>query len=106
MTWRRRAAATPADRGSLDLAAAPCPAALELISGRGHYERVIRAVVDAQQDFFEKGPEYLKPLPMILVADQLGIHVATVSRAVSEKPLMISSRIEFGSSVRGLSLVT
>lgn len=47
--------------------------------------RVIRAVVDAQQEFFEKGPESLKPLPMIGVADQLGIHVATVSRAVSEK---------------------
>jgi RNA polymerase sigma-54 factor len=47
--------------------------------------RVIRAVVDAQRDFFDKGPEYLRPLPMILVADQLGIHVATVSRAVSEK---------------------
>ena len=47
--------------------------------------RVIRAVVDAQQEFFDKGPEFLKPLPMIQVADQLGIHVATVSRAVSEK---------------------
>jgi RNA polymerase sigma-54 factor len=48
-------------------------------------QRVIRAVVDAQRDFFDHGPEHLKPLPMILVADQLGIHVATVSRAVSEK---------------------
>ncbi|CAN5536657.1 RNA polymerase factor sigma-54 [soil metagenome] len=48
-------------------------------------QRVIRQVVDAQRDFFEKGPEHLKPLPMIQVADQLGIHVATVSRAVSEK---------------------
>jgi RNA polymerase sigma-54 factor len=47
--------------------------------------RVIRQVVDAQREFFEKGPEYLKPLPMIEVADRLGIHVATVSRAVSEK---------------------
>lgn len=47
--------------------------------------RVIRAVVDAQRDFFDRGPEHLKPLPMIQVADQLGIHVATVSRAVSEK---------------------
>jgi RNA polymerase sigma-54 factor len=47
--------------------------------------RVIRAVVDAQRDFFDKGPEFLRPLPMIHVADQLGIHVATVSRAVSEK---------------------
>jgi RNA polymerase sigma-54 factor len=48
-------------------------------------KRVIRAVVDAQREFFDKGPEYLRPLPMISVADQLGIHVATVSRAVSEK---------------------
>jgi RNA polymerase sigma-54 factor len=48
-------------------------------------ERVIRAVVDHQREFFEKGPESLKPLPMIQVADELGIHVATVSRAVSEK---------------------
>src|ERR1043165_8028569 len=48
-------------------------------------QRVIRAVVDAQLEFFEKGPEFLRPLPMIQVADQLGIHVATVSRAVSEK---------------------
>lgn len=47
--------------------------------------RVIRAVVEAQKEFFDKGPEHLKPLPMIQVADQLGIHVATVSRAVSEK---------------------
>ncbi len=47
--------------------------------------RVIRAVVAAQREFFDKGPEYLRPLPMIQVADQLGIHVATVSRAVSEK---------------------
>jgi RNA polymerase sigma-54 factor len=52
---------------------------------RSTIQRVIRAVVDAQVEFFEKGPEHLKPLPMIQVADQLGIHVATVSRAVSEK---------------------
>ena len=52
---------------------------------RSTIHRVIRAVVNAQRDFFDKGPEHLKPLPMINVADQLGIHVATVSRAVSEK---------------------
>ena len=52
---------------------------------RGTIMRVIRIVVDAQRDFFDKGPEYLRSLPMIDVAAQLGIHVATVSRAVSEK---------------------
>ncbi|MEM9914183.1 MAG: RNA polymerase factor sigma-54 [Planctomycetota bacterium] len=49
--------------------------------------RVIGVVVEAQREFFEQGPQALKPLPMTLVADQLGIHVATVSRAVSEKYL-------------------
>ncbi len=49
--------------------------------------RVINVVIDAQREFFDLGPQHLKPLPMTLVADQLGIHVATVSRAVSEKYL-------------------
>ncbi|MCE9590010.1 MAG: RNA polymerase factor sigma-54 [Planctomycetes bacterium] len=47
--------------------------------------RVINVVIEAQRDFFDLGPQALKPLPMTQVADQLGIHVATVSRAVSEK---------------------
>ena len=49
--------------------------------------RVIGVVIEAQREFFDQGPQALKPLPMTLVADQLGIHVATVSRAVSEKYL-------------------
>lgn len=49
--------------------------------------RVVRAVVAAQRDYFDFGPQALKPLPMTQVAEQLGIHVATVSRAVSEKHL-------------------
>ncbi len=56
-----------------------------LVQRRSTIARVIRVVVDTQRDFFELGPEALKPLPMVQVADQLGIHVATVSRAVSEK---------------------
>jgi RNA polymerase sigma-54 factor len=50
--------------------------------------RVINAVIDEQREFFDYGPEALKPLPMKTIADRLGIHVATVSRAVSEKYLM------------------
>jgi RNA polymerase sigma-54 factor len=49
--------------------------------------RVIQAVVAAQRDFFDQGPQSMKPLPMTLVAEQLGIHVATVSRAVAGKHL-------------------
>lgn len=50
--------------------------------------RVIDVVLDEQREFFDRGPEALKPLPMTQVAEQLGIHVATVSRAVSDKHLM------------------
>jgi len=50
--------------------------------------RVVNAVVDEQRDYFDFGPEALKPLPMQPIADRLGIHVATVSRAVSEKYIM------------------
>ncbi len=51
-------------------------------------QRVLNVVVEAQRDFFDYGPEAIKPLPMTLVAEQLGIHVATVSRAVADKHLM------------------
>lgn len=47
--------------------------------------RVIRVVVDAQREYFDYGPQALKPLPMTQVAEQLGVHVATVSRAVADK---------------------
>ncbi len=47
--------------------------------------RVVNVVLARQRDFFDHGSQHLKPLPMIEVADQLGIHVGTVSRAVSEK---------------------
>jgi len=42
-------------------------------------------VVDRQSEFFDKGKLYLKPLPMAVVADEVGVHIATVSRAVAGK---------------------
>ena len=46
---------------------------------------LVRVVLERQREFFDHGPQFLKPLPMTEVADRLGVHVATVSRAVSEK---------------------
>ena len=61
---------------------------LDAIGQRRHtLLRVVRAVVDAQRDYFDFGPQALRPLPMTGVAEQLGIHVATVSRAVADKHL-------------------
>jgi len=47
--------------------------------------KVAKSVVKYQKDFFEKGQLYLRPLPMSKVADDVGVHLATVSRAVSGK---------------------
>jgi len=59
---------------------------MEAIEQRKHtLLNVTRSIVKYQRDFFDKGPLYLKPLPMSKVADEIGVHVATVSRAVSGK---------------------
>ncbi len=50
--------------------------------------RVLNVVVEAQRDYFDLGPQSLKPLEMTAVAEQLGLHVATVSRAVADKHLL------------------
>lgn len=47
--------------------------------------KVTKAVLKFQRDFFEKGQLYLRPLPMSKVADDVGVHLATVSRAVAGK---------------------
>ncbi|MED1203782.1 RNA polymerase factor sigma-54 [Heyndrickxia acidicola] len=43
------------------------------------------ALLEQQRDFFLKGPFYLKPLTLKEVADQIGVHESTVSRAVKGK---------------------
>jgi RNA polymerase sigma-54 factor len=52
--------------------------------------RVAKAVVKYQRDFFDRGQLYLKPLPMSKVADEVGVHLATVSRAVAGKYCLCS----------------
>jgi len=47
--------------------------------------RVVNVVLARQRNYFDHGPQHLKPLPMLEVAEQLGIHVGTVSRAVAGK---------------------
>jgi RNA polymerase sigma-54 factor len=49
--------------------------------------RVAQAIVRHQRDFFEQGSLHLRPLPMSRVAQDVGVHLATVSRAVSGKYL-------------------
>jgi RNA polymerase sigma-54 factor len=48
-------------------------------------ERVTRAIVRRQRAFLDQGPEFIEPLKMQEIADELSIHVTTVSRAVDDK---------------------
>jgi RNA polymerase sigma-54 factor len=46
---------------------------------------IAREIVARQRDFLERGVAHLKPLTMAVVAEAVGVHETTVSRAVSGK---------------------
>jgi RNA polymerase sigma-54 factor len=46
---------------------------------------IAREIVKRQREFMEKGVAHLKPLTMVQVAEVVGVHETTVSRAVSGK---------------------
>jgi RNA polymerase sigma-54 factor len=48
-------------------------------------KRVAQAIVDYQTEFLNNGPEHIVPLKMQQIADVVGVHVTTVSRAVDDK---------------------
>jgi len=48
-------------------------------------KKVAQAIVDYQTEFLDNGPEHIVPLKMQQIADQVGVHVTTVSRAVDDK---------------------
>ncbi len=48
-------------------------------------ERIAILVFDAQREYLEEGPGHLAPCRMNEVAERLGLHVSTVSRAVAGK---------------------
>ena len=52
---------------------------------RSTLTRVSQAIVDHQNRFLDKGPESIEPLKMQQIADKVGVHVTTVSRAVDDK---------------------
>jgi len=52
---------------------------------RNTLTRVSQAIVDHQSEFLNKGPEWIEPLKMQQIADKVGVHVTTVSRAVDDK---------------------
>ncbi|MEZ4288884.1 MAG: RNA polymerase factor sigma-54 [Polyangiales bacterium] len=47
--------------------------------------RVSECIVEMQRDFFEKGIEFLKPMVLRDIADEIGMHESTISRVTTNK---------------------
>lgn len=47
--------------------------------------RIATAIVQRQREFLDYGPEKLRPLKMQEIADVVGVHISTVSRAIRGK---------------------
>ena len=47
--------------------------------------KVVGSIVKFQQQFFEKGVQYLKPLVLKQVAEDIGMHESTISRVTANK---------------------
>ena len=43
------------------------------------------AIIAHQKEFLDNGPEFIEPLKMQQIAERVGVHVTTVSRAVDDK---------------------
>jgi RNA polymerase sigma-54 factor len=47
--------------------------------------RVVEAIVRRQQEFLDKGVQYIKPMMLKDIAEDIGMHLSTISRVVNRK---------------------
>ncbi|MBN2009254.1 RNA polymerase factor sigma-54 [candidate division KSB1 bacterium] len=47
--------------------------------------KVMEAIIERQNEFFERGKEYIKPMILKDIADEIGMDISTVSRVTSGK---------------------
>jgi len=52
--------------------------------------KVAKYIVNRQKDFLEKGLEYIKPLTLMELAEEIGVHESTVGRVVANKHMLTS----------------
>ncbi len=50
--------------------------------------KVANYIVDRQRDFIEKGMDYIRPLTLMEIAQEIGVHESTVGRVVANKYIM------------------
>ena len=47
--------------------------------------RTVETIIQKQEDFFENGPEHLKPMILKNIADEIGMDISTISRVTNGK---------------------
>ncbi|HEY8891254.1 MAG TPA: RNA polymerase factor sigma-54 [Clostridium sp.] len=53
--------------------------------------RVLEEILAVQKEYFDKGAEYLKPMTLKKIANNLEMHESTISRAIREKYVSINN---------------
>ena len=88
-TYRRLLARDAADREVRNYVKERFTAAIQLmknIEQRKHtILRVCQSIIARQSEFLDHGPDHLKPMMIKEVAEEVGVHPSTVSRAVASK---------------------
>jgi RNA polymerase sigma-54 factor len=109
-TYRRLLVHGAADRDVRNYVKERFTAAVQLmrnIEQRKHtILRVCHSILARQGDFLDYGPDYLKPMMIKEVAEEVGVHPSTVSRAVANKYVhtpqgVLELRSFFSESVNG-----
>jgi RNA polymerase sigma-54 factor len=109
-TYRRLLTRDNPDRDVRNYVKEKFTAALQLLKNieqRKHtILRVCQSVIRRQGDYLDFGPDHLKPMMIKEVAEEVGVHPSTVSRAVSSKYAhtpqgVVELRSFFSESVNG-----
>jgi RNA polymerase sigma-54 factor len=109
-TYRRLLARDAADRDVRNYVKERFTAAIQLmknIEQRKHtILRVCQSILRRQHEYLDYGPDHLKPMMIKEVAEEVGVHPSTVSRAVANKYVHMPSgvmelRSFFSESVNG-----
>jgi RNA polymerase sigma-54 factor len=109
-TYRRLLSRDAADRDVRNYVKERFTAAIQLmknIEQRKHtIIRVCHSILRRQSDYLDYGPDHLKPMMIKEVAEEVGVHPSTVSRAVANKYVhtprgVLELRSFFSESVNG-----
>ena len=88
-TYRRLLARDAADRDVRNYVKERFTAAIQLMKNIEHRKhtilRVCQSIIARQGEFLDHGPDHLKPMMIKEVAEEVGVHPSTVSRAVASK---------------------